>query len=331
MNFFISIFVCISLVSSSLFSLERRGTIDVGSGSTKVVIADVDNESETYTILFEESFSVPYQASLEASYDGCFDLNVREKGMDTFNHIQSLFESYQVEKIAAVATAAFREATNGESFAASVREKTKIPLKIISQREEGILAFCSGVLGAERKADEVVVWDIGTGSFQMTALNGEGDPVVFMGGLGSIPFRNYIIDVVQRKDSNEIDSPNPMTKEEVHAADVFARSFGRKAYPLIKDKIKSPEVSLIGIGRLFSASIAPKSQGDEISRKDLRSYIESSLMLTDEEMGNPFAHVDVPNAIIVLAFMKALHIKTIQIVDTKTSRGMLLYAPYWEN
>ena len=331
--------------------IERRAAVDTGSGSTKVTIADVDvTNGKIHTILFEESFPVPYQAALESSYDGRFDQNIRELGLGTFHKIHELLESYEVEKVAAVATAAFREANNGIEFADEVMRKTGIPLTVIPQREEGTLAYFSGIASTDRSPEELIVWDIGTGSFQMTTLNNslfveeqpelEDTLTVFMGGIGSIPFRNYIIEVIQDKDVELNPTPNPMTEEEVKEADRYARSIARKAYPLIKDKIKQPEVSLIGIGRLFSSSISmrlgplkKKSMGIEntIVRKDLRGFIESTVGKSEEELDDPFAHVDISNAILVLAFMKALHIHEIQIVDTKSTRGMLIYSPYWRD
>lgn len=311
--------------------IERRAAIDVGSGSTKVTIADVDAISKKIMeIVFEDSFPVPYQASLESSYDGSFEEGIRNLGMRTFRQIKEIAEDYQVQKVAAVATAAFRDATNGDRFAKEVQKETDIPLRVIPQREEGTLAFFSGIAASDHNSDHLIVWDIGTGSFQMTTMNDSDDLSVFMGGIGSIPFRNYIIDLIQGKNSDEIPTPNPMTEEDIKDADRYARSLGRKAYPIIKDKIKQPETKLIGIGRLFSNSIGPIGEDNIIVRKDLRTYLDASVGLTDEELNNPYANVDVSNAILVLAFMKALHIHKIDIVDTKSTRGMLIYTPYWE-
>jgi exopolyphosphatase/guanosine-5'-triphosphate,3'-diphosphate pyrophosphatase len=319
-----------NLAAAEVSNMERRASIDVGSGSTKVTIADVDTtHQKIIEVVFEESFPVPYQASLESSLDGSFDVSIRNLGLKTFHQIKEITEDYQVIKVAAVATAAFRDASNGDRFANEVQKETGIPLRVIPQKEEGTLAFFSGMASSGYDSEGLIVWDIGTGSFQITTMNGSQDLSVFMGGVGSIPFRNYIIDLIQGKNSDEISTPNPMTDEDVKGADRFARSLGRKAYPIIKEKIKRPETILIGIGRLFSSSVGPIGQDGVVTRKDLRTFIDESIGLTDEELDNPFANVDVSNAILVLAFMKALHIHEIYIIDTKTTRGMLIYPPYW--
>lgn len=312
-------------------SIERRAAVDVGSGSTKVTIADVDLSNQEITgIVFEDSFPVPYQASLETSYDGSFEAKIRELGLNTFRQIKAITEDYQVEKVAVVATAAFREATNGERFARDIYMDTGLEVKIIPQKDEGTLAFFSGIAASNEAPENLIVWDIGTGSFQITTMNEERDLTVFMGGVASIPFRNYIIDIIQGKNSDQVPTPNPMTEEDVRAADKFARSTGRKAYPIIKDKIKQPETVLLGIGRLFSSSVGPLGDGCVIVRENLRNYINASIGRLDSELDNPYAHVDVSNAILVLAIMKSLHIHEVQIVDTKSTRGMLIYTPLWE-
>jgi len=330
--------IFLSIILLSTYSLqasnhiERRAAIDVGSGGTKVAIADVEVETgKIIQIIFQDSFSVPYQAALESSYDGSFDKEIRELGMRTFVQIKDLTNHYQVEKVSAVATAAFRNAANGEEFASEVATQTGIPLRVIPQREEGEIAFNSAVAVEDIPQNDVLVWDIGTGSFQMSVLNDADTLTVFMGELGSIPFRNYIIDVIQSKDSDEISSPNPMTEEDLKMADSFARSIARKAYPLIKAKIKEEETEIIGIGRLFSSSIAPMAEDSAyITRKDLRNYINATLEKSDEEIGDPYAHVDVSNAILVLAYMKALHIHQIHVIDTTSTNGMLINPKYYQ-
>lgn len=81
----------------------------------------------------------------QSIYDGSFDENIRDLGMITFHQIKEIIEDYQVQKVAAFATAAFREAANGDRFVQEVQKETDIPLKVIPQREEGTMAFFSRI------------------------------------------------------------------------------------------------------------------------------------------------------------------------------------------
>lgn len=98
---------------------------------------------------------------------------------------------------------------------------------------------------------------------------------------------------------------------------------------MIKQKIQDTP-TIIGIGRLFYHSVRPlASEGDVITRNGLRKYIESSLNKTDEELNNPFAHVDVSNCILTLAMMKSLHIQEIKPIETTSTHGLLVSPDYW--
>jgi len=120
-----------------------------------------------------------------------------------------------------------------------------------------------------------------------------------------------------------------MSEEDLKTADSYARAFARKAYPIIKEKIQA-QGTVIGIGRLFYHSIRPlASEDDVITRGGLRKFIDSSLNKTDEELNNPFAHVDVSNCILTLAIMKALHIQEIRPIETTTTKGLLVSPAYW--
>lgn len=317
--------------SQAWANVERRAAIDVGSGGTKVAIADVDPETnQILQILFDSSFPVPYQASLDKSLDGTFDPETKLIALNTFKEIKEIAAYYEVEKIVAIATSAFRKSNNSKSFISEIEKTTGIKVQIIPQREEGEIAFFSALASGEFNREDAVVWDIGTGSLQITTANSDEGLTVYMGEqMGSVAFKNYVISAVQENDVEDIISPNPINDEDLKIADSYARAFGRKAYPIIKQKIKEQE-SVIGIGRLFYHSIRPvAAEGDVITRSGLRKFIESSLNKTDEELKNPFASVDVTNCILTLAIMKALHIHEIRPIETTTTKGLLVAPTYW--
>lgn len=330
-RFYLIILFLISACSHVNADVERRAAIDIGSGGTKVAIADIDTETnQILQIVLDTSFPVPYQASLDKSADGTFDQETKELGIQVFKEIKEITDEYQVQKIVAIATSAFRKANNSKAFITEIEKQTNIHVQIIPQREEGEIAFFSALASGEFNPKEAIVWDIGTGSLQMTTANDNEGLTVYMGEqMGSVAFKNYIVDAIQENDIEDTLSPNPISEEDLKAADSYARAFGRKAYPIIKEKIQA-QGTVIGIGRLFYNSIRPlASEGDVITRSGLRNFIENSLNKTDEELHNPYAHVDVSNCILTLAIMKALHIQEIRPIETTTTRGLLVSPSYW--
>jgi len=329
--FYLVILLVISSFAQVNADVERRAAIDIGSGGTKVAIADIDTETnQIVEIVLDTSFSVPYQASLDKSEDGTFDGETKELGLETFKEIKEIADQYEVQKIVAIATSAFRKANNSEGFISDIEKQTNIRVQIIPQREEGEIAFFSAMASGEFNHEEAIVWDIGTGSLQITTANTSEGLTVYMGEqMGSVAFKNYIVDAIQENDIEDTNSPNPMSEEDLKTADSYARAFARKAYPIIKQKIQA-QGTVVGIGRLFYHSISPLASEDGvITRRGLRKFIENSLNKTDEELDNPFAHVDVSNCILTLAIMKALHIQEIRPIETTTTRGLLVSPSYW--
>ena len=234
-NFIHKIFLIVILTTSlslPVFAVERRAAIDIGSGGTKIAIADVDPETnQIVQILLEESFPVAYQASLDKSVDGTFDVETKALGLKTFNEIKEITDQYQVQKIVAIATSAFRKANNSKNFISDIEKQTQIHVQIIPQREEGEIAFYSALASGEFNPKEAVVWDIGTGSLQITTANTTDDLTVYMGEqMGSVAFKSYIISVVQESDVEDTLSPNPISQQDLKMADSYARAFARKAY-----------------------------------------------------------------------------------------------------
>lgn len=328
----IALFLLLVLCNFSYADVERRAVIDVGSGGTKFTIAEIDTQTkQIINIILDTSYPVPYQASLNKSEDGTFDKATREMGLKVFKEIKNIADQQQVKKIVAVATSAFRKANNAKEFVAEISRETAITVRIIPQREEGEIAYYSAIALGTFDPNNVVVWDIGTGSLQMTVKNAADGLSVYMGErMGSVEFKNYVIAELEELDLDVVATPNPIDEKVLKLADSYVRAFGRKAYPIIKEKI-GHDATILGIGRLFYNSIRPlASENGVITRKALRAYISSSLNKTDEELNNPYAQVDVTNCILTLAIMKALHIHEIIPVDTTSTKGILVYPSYWE-
>ena len=333
MKHFKLLLLFIITISCTLYGdIERRAAIDIGSGSTKVALAEVDTEQNIITeVLLDESYPIPFQAALDTSPDGTFDEKIQQIGIEKFKEIKQLLADHEVQKTVWVATSAFRKANNSKEYVTRIKNEIDVAVNVIPQREEGELAFFSAIATGENDPAKVVVWDIGTGSLQMTTKNDKDQLAVYMGEqMGSVAFKSYIIGVVQKRDVDRTKSPNPMTQPHVDDSDYYVRAFGRKAFSLLKEKIKEHQ-SIVGIGRLFYQSLRPIAANEEgyITRAGLRNYINNAIGKTDEELNNPFAHVDVPNCILALGMMKALHIQEIYPIDTTSTRGMRVYPNYW--
>jgi exopolyphosphatase / guanosine-5'-triphosphate,3'-diphosphate pyrophosphatase len=143
---------------------ERVAALDVGSNSIRLLVAEYDRNAGLSVV--DEVKDQPRLAQGLAA-TGRLDEQAIERAMATLARMREVCRRRGVLRIAAVATAAVREAANGEEFARRVRDELDIPLRIIDAETEAALSYRSvahhfRVLGAR-----TMVADIGGGSLEL--------------------------------------------------------------------------------------------------------------------------------------------------------------------
>ena len=143
-------------------SRERLAAIDVGSNTVLLTVAEYD--PETGLVIVEEGEDQPrLGAGLSAT--GRLSEESMHRAIGTLTEMRDVCRRHSVVRLAAVATAAVREAGNGAEFVERVR-KLDIPLRIISPETEAALSYRSAAYhfpGGERQ----IVTDIGGGSLEL--------------------------------------------------------------------------------------------------------------------------------------------------------------------
>jgi len=152
--------------------MVRRAAFDVGSAACKIVVADVDLHAGsvpkiTHTV-FSERVAVPLSDDLVRGQGVQFSESVLRELRDVLLEFKQRAEEQGAEQFAGVATQAFRTASNGPAFLLQLRDEG-LPLRIVSQEQEAFLGFLTANhLCPEVPAYDVVAWDCGGGSFQIT-------------------------------------------------------------------------------------------------------------------------------------------------------------------
>lgn len=310
---------------------EIRAAMDIGSGATNLKVAKVDvNTDKIISVLFDQSVPVPYQKHLEQSSNNTFDKDVMNQGIRAIKALKEIADSYHVKKVVAVATAAFRKADNAQQFAQEIEQKTGVQVRIINQDEEGILAFRGAVALSPVNPQQAIVWDIGGGSMQLTALTNAGTYLVDKGRTASIPFKNAIIQDIKHQDIRLVTSPNPISPEEARAALQYAEQAAQASDPFIKEKIKDPNTQVLAVGSLFNYAIKPLAHRKEVTAPDLQQAIDKLLNKPDQDLpGGSLAEVTVSNPLLVLGYMQGLDIRQTEILSVNNADGALTYPAYW--
>lgn len=146
---------------------RRLGVVDLGSNSVRLVI--YQGLSRNPLVIFNEKAVLALGRGLEAS--GRLNEQGMAQALPVLERYALVARAMRAEPLEILATAALRDARNGEAFAAQVRRLLPgIPLSILSGAEEAQFS-ARGLLCGIPEADGVL-GDFGGGSLELVALAG---------------------------------------------------------------------------------------------------------------------------------------------------------------
>jgi len=145
-------------------ALSRVGVVDVGSNSVRLVVFDGAARSPAY--FYNEKVMAGLGAGLAET--GRLNPVGRTRAVSAIRRFAALAEGMGIRPLTAVATAAVREAEDGEEFRAEVERETGIKLWVIDGREEARLSAQGVLLGWPGSYG--IVCDIGGSSMEIADL-----------------------------------------------------------------------------------------------------------------------------------------------------------------
>jgi len=324
----ISILFILLIFSSHVLSsdcIRIRTAFDIGSGTTKMKVGKVDIcKQKLISLLYENSLPVSFKQSLQNSTNNTIDSDTFNSGFLALKILKNESLRFRPTEFYAVATSAFRTATNLKPFKRKVLSKLNIDIKIISQVQEAKLGFFSATSLTSKSMQKVIVWDIGGGSMQMTAWNGK-EFEIYEGKHAAVTFKDFVIESIQRKNRLTFKSPNPMKLAESDLAILKASEFAKlEVSKLIKDKINAG-AEILGIGGLHYYSIKGQSSNSNIYTIDqVLNALKKNTGLTDKELNANYSETQVTNLALVSGFMKALNIKSVVTGKVNLADGLLI-------
>ncbi len=145
-------------------ALSRVGVVDVGSNSVRLVVFDGAARSPAY--FFNEKIMCGLGQGLAES--GRLSLQGRIRAVAALKRFALLAQGMGMAPLTCVATAAVREAEDGEDFRAEVERETGLNLWVIDGREEARLSAQGVLLGWP--GAEGLVCDIGGSSMELAVV-----------------------------------------------------------------------------------------------------------------------------------------------------------------
>jgi exopolyphosphatase/guanosine-5'-triphosphate,3'-diphosphate pyrophosphatase len=144
--------------------MARRASIDIGTNSVLLLVAEVHGTSLTRVA---ERIEI---TRLGKGVDATHSLSPEAiaRTLDALRHFRSVLDEHDVEVPRAVATSAVRDATNRDDFLVPAEAIVRAPIATLSGDEEARATFRGATLGLDLAPDaRVVTFDIGGGSTEV--------------------------------------------------------------------------------------------------------------------------------------------------------------------
>lgn len=138
--------------------------IDIGSNTTRLLVAEpVDGQLKK--VMEQRAYT---RIGKAVDNEGAIEPEKIEEVGDVVGTQVRLARELGATEIRAVATAAIREATNGDAVAEAIGNVAGIPIEVLPEQEEGRLAFLGATKTLGHPADGLIgVVDIGGGSTEV--------------------------------------------------------------------------------------------------------------------------------------------------------------------
>jgi exopolyphosphatase/guanosine-5'-triphosphate,3'-diphosphate pyrophosphatase len=154
---------------------QRVAVIDVGSNSTRLLVADVDGgvsvlERQSRVTRLGRGVDLSGQLSDEAVEVACAAIG----------DYVAICRERSAEKVTTIATSAVRDAANGSAFVAELRERFALSARVLDGEEEARLTY-RGATDEQPPETPTLVIDIGGGSTEM--IVGSGAEIAFHASL----------------------------------------------------------------------------------------------------------------------------------------------------
>ena len=161
-----------------MIKIKKYAAIDIGSNAMRLLIANVVEEENKPT-QFNKSHlvRVPIRLGQDAFTVGEISEENTERMIKAIQAFRLLMEVYKVEKFAACATSAMREAYNGKELVDDIFTATGIPIDIIEGKTEAAIIANSDLESYIKKDGHYLYVDVGGGSTEFTVFS-NGQQVV---------------------------------------------------------------------------------------------------------------------------------------------------------
>ena len=299
----------------------KIGTIDIGTNSMRLLIADYKNNK----IENRKKYINITRIGQGVDDKGYITEEALERNLNALKEFADKCIEEKCEKVYCMGTSALRDSKNGQDFVNRAKELTNIDVKIICGEEESNLGFMGVLEGAGGdKSNYILVLDIGGGSTEFIVGNEDGIKFCKSENVGALRMTEKFI------------TTDPISDEEFNKMSDFIE----KTISSTLDKIKGMHVSkLVGIGGAITSLSAMNQQlevysmekvhNSVVTKKDLEKILQNlkKMTLSDKKtikgLQPKRADIITAGVTILHIVMEKLEIEKIMISEYDNLEGLI--------
>ncbi len=193
-------------------------SLDLGTNNCRMMIARL--EGERVRVLDEFSRAVCLGEGLSKREE--LQEDAMQRTMEALQECALRIKTHHVTESRLIATEACRKATNGQHFLKRIKKETGLDLKILSHKDEAVLAFfgCAPLL--DEQTDYGVMLDIGGGSTEILLVNIQQPLEPKISGWQSFPFGVMTLSEQEQADDMNASRFNALVDELIPGFAAFA-------------------------------------------------------------------------------------------------------------
>ena len=248
----------------------KIGTIDIGTNSMRLLIADYNNSK----IENRKKYVNTTRIGQGVDKEGYISEEALQRNINALEEFANICKVEECQAIYCMGTSALRDSKNGNIFVDRAKQKTNINVEIISGNEESNLGFM-GVLEGLDTDEQILVIDIGGGSTEFIVGDIEGIKFAKSENVGALRMTEKFL-AKDPIDTNEFSNMSKFIYSEIKDTIDYIKSKQIKKIVGIGGTI----TSLSAMNQELEVYSMEKIHNSEVSIKNIKDILQNLKQMT---------------------------------------------------
>ena len=306
---------------------RRVAAIDIGTNSIHLLVAEVDPELRSFSVLVAEKATT--RLGERDPETGDLSSDAIERAFRTLRQDRDLALSHGVEQIVTAATSAVREAPNGGDFLRALQDQLGLEVELVSGPEEARLIYLGVLSGMTFGNQPHLILDIGGGSTELVLADGRDARSLSSTRIGAVRLQREFC----RQDPLPPDQHSFLKAYIQGALDPAVAQTRAALQPAEKPLLVATSGTAMALAALAAAEDGRpplKLQGYRLSKARIDQQIARLLTMTAEQrkaltaINERRAEIIVPGALILQTAMEMLQVKELVVCDRALREGLIV-------